>query len=198
MAGGAAIAMAATVLLQQNVEITTEPSEAAIIAAPARRQNLRFPQPTPQPMPTPRTTPLRPRPSTTPSRPRSTAPTVGVVTSGYGMRWGVEHYGLDIANDIGTPVVSVTDGLVIDAGQATGFGLWVRVRHDDGTIAVYGHINETLVAVGQRVIAGQEVATVGNRGNSTGPHLHFEVRQPDGSRLDTAGWLQARGIEVGN
>ena len=114
------------------------------------------------------------------------------------MRWGVEHYGLDIANDIGTPVVSVTDGLVIDAGQATGFGLWVRVRHDDGTIAVYGHINETLVAVGQRVIAGQEVATVGNRGNSTGPHLHFEVRQPDGSRLDTAGWLQARGIEVGN
>ena len=198
MAGGAAIAMAATVLFQQNVEITTEPSEAAIIAAPARRQNLRFPQPTPQPMPTPRTTPLRPRPSTTPSRPRSTAPTVGVVTSGYGMRWGVEHYGLDIANDIGTPVVSVTDGLVIDAGQATGFGLWVRVRHDDGTIAVYGHINETLVAVGQRVIAGQEVATVGNRGNSTGPHLHFEVRQPDGSRLDTAGWLQARGIEVGN
>jgi murein DD-endopeptidase MepM/ murein hydrolase activator NlpD len=113
------------------------------------------------------------------------------------MRWGSEHYGLDIANDIGTPIYSVTDGVVLDSGPAAGFGLWVRIRQDDGTIAVYGHINETLVATGQRVLAGEEIATVGNRGNSTGPHLHFEVLQSDSTRLDPVAWLQARGVAIG-
>lgn len=129
-------------------------------------------------------------------RPRSAIPVSGVVTSGYGPRWGSQHYGLDIANAIGTPVRSVTDGVVMDAGPASGFGLWVRVRQDDGTIAVYGHINEALVTKGEQVVAGQQIATVGNRGISTGPHLHFEVLQPDSTRLDPAGWLRARGVAI--
>lgn len=123
------------------------------------------------------------------------APTTGRITSNYGPRWGTTHYGLDIANDIGTPIVSVMDGEVIDSGPASGFGLWVRIRHDDGTITVYGHINETLVSEGQRVTAGEQIATVGNRGYSTGPHLHFEVHLGGERKTDPLAWLEANGIQ---
>ncbi|OLT46537.1 peptidase M23 [Gordonia sp. CNJ-863] len=142
--------------------------------------------------------PDRARPSEppVPQRPRSAAPTYGTVTSSYGARWGTTHYGLDIANSIGTPVVSTSDGQIIESGPADGFGLWIRVLQDDGTIGVYGHINETLVSVGQRVLAGEQIATVGNRGYSTGPHLHYEVWQQDGPKLDPAQWLRTRGVYV--
>lgn len=142
--------------------------------------------------------PDRARPSEppVPQRPRSAAPTYGTVTSSYGARWSTTHYGLDIANTIGTPVVSTSDGQVIESGPADGFGLWIRVLQDDGTIGVYGHINETLVSVGQRVQAGEQIATVGNRGYSTGPHLHYEVWQQDGPKLDPAQWLRTRGVYV--
>ena len=142
--------------------------------------------------------PDRARPSEplAPQRPRSAAPTYGTVTSSFGARWSTTHYGLDIANTIGTPVVSTSDGQVIESGPADGFGLWVRVLQDDGTIGVYGHINETLVSVGQRVQAGEQIATVENRGYSTGPHLHYEVWQQDGPKLDPAQWLRTRGVYV--
>ncbi len=71
--------------------------------------------------------------------------------------------------------MAVADGEVIDSGPASGFGMWVRLKHADGTITVYGHINTSTVTVGQKVMAGDQIATVGNRGFSTGPHLHFEV-----------------------
>lgn len=130
-------------------------------------------------------------------RPLTASPVSGTVTSNYGPRWGSTHYGLDIANTIGTPIVSVTDGEVIEAGPADGFGLWVRIRQDDGTIGVYGHIDEALVSAGQRVAAGDLIATVGNRGQSTGPHLHYEVWQADGAKSDPTTWLAARGVSVG-
>ncbi len=123
------------------------------------------------------------------------APTTGVITSTYGPRWGTIHYGLDIANNIGTPIVSVMDGRVISSGPASGFGLWVRVLHDNGIITVYGHINETLVSVGQRVRTGQRIATVGNRGQSTGPHLHFEVHQ-NGFKIDPLRWLRRNDVSL--
>lgn len=125
--------------------------------------------------------------------PSTVRPVTGVITSNFGARWGTTHYGLDIANEIGTPIRSVADGVVIDAGPASGFGLWVRVRLKDGTTTVYGHINRYLVRTGQRVRAGQVIAEVGNRGISTGPHLHFEVIDARGSRLDPLAWLTARG-----
>lgn len=131
-------------------------------------------------------------------RPISVLPVSGTLTSSYGARWGTTHYGLDIANAIGTPIVSVTDGEVIESGPAAGFGLWVRIRQDDGTIGVYGHMDETLVAAGQRVTAGQQIATVGNRGQSTGPHLHYEVWLGDGTKADPMAWLNARGIQIGS
>ena len=124
------------------------------------------------------------------------APTQGTITSNYGPRWGTTHYGLDIANRIGTPIRSVMDGVVLEAGPASGFGLWVRIEHTDGTTAVYGHINSYAVREGQRVSAGQVIAQVGNRGISTGPHLHFEIWDPAGRKLDPLAWLQQRGVQI--
>ncbi|GGM45396.1 peptidase [Longimycelium tulufanense] len=123
-------------------------------------------------------------------------PAEGVFTSGFGARWGTSHQGVDIANAIGTPIRSVADGVVVESGPASGFGLWVRIRHNDGTVTVYGHINESLVQAGQRVTAGQQIATMGNRGQSTGPHLHFEVWLNGSQKIDPRPWLAERGIQV--
>jgi murein DD-endopeptidase MepM/ murein hydrolase activator NlpD len=125
-------------------------------------------------------------------------PTHGIFTSNFGYRWGVLHAGIDLANAIGTPIVAVSDGVVIDAGPTAGYGMWVKLRHADGTVTLYGHINTTLVSVGERVMAGDQIATIGNRGNSTGPHLHFEVLQGGTERIDPVPWLAKRGIFVGN
>ena len=121
-------------------------------------------------------------------------PTFGVLTSATGPRWGTTHEGTDIANRVGTPIYAVTDGVVVDAGPATGFGLWVRIRHPDGYTSIYGHIDRALVRVGQRVNAGQRIALMGNRGRSTGPHLHIEIMDPQGRKVDPQAWLAARGV----
>ncbi|HEY2499869.1 MAG TPA: M23 family metallopeptidase [Mycobacterium sp.] len=125
-------------------------------------------------------------------------PTHGIFTSNFGYRWGVLHAGIDLANSIGTPIFAVSDGVVIEAGPAAGYGMLVKLRHADGTVTLYGHINTTLVSAGQRVMAGDQIATMGNRGNSTGPHLHFEVLQGGTERIDPVPWLAKRGINVGN
>jgi murein DD-endopeptidase MepM/ murein hydrolase activator NlpD len=124
-------------------------------------------------------------------------PTKGIFTSGFGYRWGVLHAGIDLANSIGTPIHAVSDGVVIDAGPTAGYGMWVKLRHADGTVTLYGHVNTTLVSVGQRVTAGDQIATMGNRGNSTGPHLHFEVLLGGSQRVDPVPWLAKRGLSVG-
>ncbi len=127
------------------------------------------------------------------------APTTGRVTSCYGSRWGTLHAGVDIAAPIGTPVFTPEDGIVLDAGPASGFGLAVYVQHGDGTITLYGHVNQFFVTPGQVVAAGQQIAEVGNRGQSTGPHLHFEVHTGGlyANRGNPTPWLKARGISLG-
>jgi murein DD-endopeptidase MepM/ murein hydrolase activator NlpD len=130
-------------------------------------------------------------------RPLFVMPTRGAFTSGFGYRWGVLHAGIDIANAIGTPIRAVSDGVVIDAGPTAGYGMWVKLRHADGTVTLYGHVNTTLVSVGQRVMAGDQIATMGNRGNSTGPHCHFEVLLGGTQRIDPVPWLAKRGLSVG-
>ncbi|MGQ4600193.1 peptidoglycan DD-metalloendopeptidase family protein [Nocardia sp. R6R-6] len=122
-------------------------------------------------------------------------PARGVFTSGFGSRWGTFHNGIDIAAPIGTPIYAVADGTVIDAGPAQGFGLWVRIRHDDGSITVYGHMYDFFVSVGERVPAGMQIARMGNRGDSTGPHLHFEVIV-GGQHVDPLQWLALRGLTL--
>ncbi len=124
-------------------------------------------------------------------------PAIGRFTSGFGGRWGVTHYGIDIANAIGTPIYAVTDGVVEDAGPASGFGLWVVLRHPDGSHSVYGHVNRMFVKVGEKVKAGEQIAEIGNRGQSTGPHLHFEIWQPDGTKINPLPWLADHGINIG-
>ena len=113
-------------------------------------------------------------------------PTDGILTSGYGMRWGSLHAGVDLANAIGTPILAVMDGTVIDSGPASGYGNWIRIKHDDGSMSVYGHMETLDVKVGERVKAGQKIAGMGNRGFSTGPHLHFEIH-PDGNAANEHG-----------
>lgn len=130
------------------------------------------------------------------AEPDYVAPTQGIQTSKFGPRWGGAHYGIDIANNIGTPIVAVADGVVIEAGYASGFGLWVRIQHDNGYISVYGHINSYSVTEGQRVEAGDVIAQMGNRGYSTGPHLHFEIWTPGGQKIDPQAWLAQRGVQL--
>ncbi|MBD8506082.1 M23 family metallopeptidase [Hoyosella sp. G463] len=129
-------------------------------------------------------------------RPLFHLPAIGVLSSTFGQRWGTLHGGIDIAGPIGTPIVAVAGGEVIDSGPAAGFGLWVRVRHDDGTVTVYGHNDTNTVSVGQRVEAGQQIATMGNRGFSTGPHVHFEVWINGDQKIDPIGWLSSKGVNV--
>jgi murein DD-endopeptidase MepM/ murein hydrolase activator NlpD len=139
-----------------------------------------------------------PEPPALPSRVDVAADAVqmvtGRVTSGFGSRWGRAHKGLDIAAPVGTPIQVPMAGEVIASGPASGFGLWVRVRHDDGTVTTYGHVNRALVRVGEQVAAGQEIAEVGNRGHSTGPHLHVEVQTPGGVTVNPRPWLDGHGI----
>lgn len=131
-------------------------------------------------------------------RPMFVMPTRGVWTSGFGYRWGVLHGGIDIAGPIGTPILAASDGIVTDVGPTAGYGAWVKLRHSDGTVTLYGHLNTWSVSVGERVMAGDQIATMGNRGNSTGPHLHFEVLLNGTNRVDPVGWLAKRGIATGS
>jgi len=126
-------------------------------------------------------------------------PAAGHTSSCYGARWGVTHFGIDIAAPIGTPIYASSSGVVQRAGPATGFGLAVYIRGDDGAVTVYGHMHTYTVGTGERVVAGEQIATVGARGQATGPHLHFEVH-PNGAMysgaVDPAPWLRARGVPI--
>ena len=127
---------------------------------------------------------------------RAVKPASGTVTSNYGHRWGTHHDGVDIANKVGTPVYAVTDGVVLESGPASGYGQWIRVRQDDGTTGVFGHVDKSFVRKGQKVSAGQKIGTVGNRGNSTGPHLHYEVWNAKGNPINPNTWLAKRGVHL--
>ena len=108
-------------------------------------------------------------------------PTRGWVTSTFGRRvdpfTGLphSHHGIDIANRVGTPVAVTADGVVTKTSWTRALGKYVQVRHGYGYKTVYGHLAETFVKVGQRVKRGDRIATMGNTGRSTGPHLHYAV-----------------------
>jgi murein DD-endopeptidase MepM/ murein hydrolase activator NlpD len=133
------------------------------------------------------------------ARPKAVLPVKGGrFTSGFGARWGTQHAGIDIAAPMRTPEYAAADGVVLEAGPAGGYGLVVYIQHEKGDVTVYGHMDEILVKPGQVVKAGDKIALLGNRGQSTGPHLHFEVRTGgiDGTRIDPVPWLKARGVKV--
>ena len=104
------------------------------------------------------------------------------VSSGYGPRWGTFHAGLDFAAPIGTPIYAAADGVVVEGRErynVSGFGSWIWLDCQDsvGKDFIYGHVKHDgiMVKAGDRVRAGQQIGVVGNEGQSTGPHLHFEV-----------------------
>ncbi|MDP5182340.1 M23 family metallopeptidase [Blastococcus sp. BMG 814] len=133
------------------------------------------------------------------ARPKAVLPVAGArLTSGYGSRWGTFHYGIDLAAPMRTPEYAAADGVVLRAGSASGFGLAVYILHENGDVTVYGHMDKILVTPGQYVEAGDTIALLGNRGQSTGPHLHFEVHKGglDGKRIDPIPWLAARGVHI--
>lgn len=103
-------------------------------------------------------------------------PAKGVLTSGYGWRWGRMHKGIDIANGNGTPIYASSSGVVEKAGWNNGgYGNVVDIRHADGSLTRYGHNSKVLVRVGQQVEQGDTIALMGSTGFSTGPHSHFEI-----------------------
>jgi murein DD-endopeptidase MepM/ murein hydrolase activator NlpD len=115
-------------------------------------------------------------------------PVHGVLTSYFGWRWGRMHEGIDLAVGNGTPVVASAAGTVIVAGWMGGYGNLVVVDHGNGIATAYAHNTSVTVGVGQSVAQGQLVAYSGNTGNSTGPHVHFEVRV-NGAAVDPLGYL---------
>ena len=100
----------------------------------------------------------------------------GAVTSGFGLRHGTMHDGIDIAAPVGTPVHAADSGMVAFVGTLNGYGNTVIIRHSDNYVTVYGHNSRVLVREGAVVARGQNIAEVGTSGRTTGPNLHFEVR----------------------
>lgn len=103
-------------------------------------------------------------------------PAAGELSSPFGYRWGQLHAGIDIANDIGTAVRAARSGKVLFAGWQGGYGYTIVIDHGAEFSTLYGHLNSISIAEGQYVHTGQLIGYMGNTGNSTGPHLHFEVR----------------------
>ncbi len=104
-------------------------------------------------------------------------PVHGVVYSRYGVRQGERHDGIDIAAPEGTPIGAAAPGDVVYAGEQSGYGWIVILKHAAGLLTLYAHASALLVHAGERVAAGQVIARVGKSGRTTGPHLHFEVRE---------------------
>ncbi|GGZ85192.1 M23 family metallopeptidase [Streptomyces echinoruber] len=120
-----------------------------------------------------------------------------------GSHWHARHSGQDFAVPIGTDVVAAHGGTVVKAGpngagDGPAYGNAVVIRHADGTYSQYAHLSRIDVRIGQVVTTGQHIARSGDTGNSTGPHLHFEIRRtPDyGSAVDPVAFLRARGVTV--
>ncbi|MEL6439573.1 MAG: peptidoglycan DD-metalloendopeptidase family protein [Cyanobacteria bacterium J06621_8] len=119
-------------------------------------------------------------------------PAQGVLTSGYGWRWGRLHRGIDIAAPIGTPILAAATGEVIAAGWHGGYGNLVKLEHIDGSVTLYAHNSKILVSHGQWVSQGEQIAKMGSTGRSTGSHLHFEIHTSDRKVINPLALLNRR------
>lgn len=102
-------------------------------------------------------------------------PAVGVLTSNFGSRWGRMHKGIDIGADSGAEIVAAESGTVICAKWVNGYGNYIVIEHQNGYSTAYAHCQGFCVSEGESVKKGQVIGLVGSTGNSTGPHLHFEI-----------------------
>ncbi|MEO1094622.1 MAG: peptidoglycan DD-metalloendopeptidase family protein [Cyanobacteria bacterium J06638_28] len=120
-------------------------------------------------------------------------PAQGVLTSGYGWRWGRMHRGIDVAGPVGTPIFAAAPGVVTRSGwNSGGYGNLVEIRHSDGSMTRYAHNSRNVVANGQQVSQGQKIAEMGSTGYSTGPHLHFEIHLPNQGAVNPMALLPGR------
>lgn len=135
----------------------------------------------------------RPDPSDRPFTSGWIWPTQGVFSSGYGWRWGRMHKGIDIANNVGTPIVAAREGRVIVAGWSNGgYGYLVDILHEDGSMSRYAHNSRLMVRVGDVVAQGAVISLMGSTGNSTGPHLHFEIHPAGRGAMNPLQFLPTR------
>jgi murein DD-endopeptidase MepM/ murein hydrolase activator NlpD len=185
----------------QRSAAATPPAQAAAQAAPSKAA----PSPAVPAPAAPATTKAAPK--TTAPKPKATtkraaswvSPMPGAEnTSCFGMRWGVLHAGLDLASPENTPIRAVGAGTVVATGWAyTGYGISVVIDHGNGWLTHYAHQNRTAVSVGDKVKPGQVIGYEGSTGDSTGPHLHFEVHQGMWNQVDPGPWMRARGVDIG-
>lgn len=105
-------------------------------------------------------------------------PLKGMLYRGFGVRQGQRHDGIDISAPEGTPVLAAAEGDVVFTGRQQGYGVLVILRHEGPLFTLYAHNSAVLVKEGERIPAGTPIARVGQSGRTTGPHLHFEVREP--------------------
>lgn len=108
-------------------------------------------------------------------------PSDGPVNSGFGMRWGRPHDGIDIGGDEGDPVLASGEGEVVFSDRLGGYGNLIVVKHRNGLFSAYGHNKKNLVSVGAKVKQGQRIAKMGRTGHATGEHVHFEIRDQQSS-----------------
>lgn len=144
-----------------------------------------------------------PAPKATTAKPKATpawvTPMPGAeITSCFGQRWGVLHAGIDLAADEGTPIHAAAAGTVLAAGWVyAGYGISVMIDHGGGVQTHYAHQSRTVVQPGQKVKAGQVIGYEGSTGDSTGPHLHFEVHQGLWNQINPAPFMRSRGVNLG-
>ena len=103
-------------------------------------------------------------------------PSRGIITSNYGRRYGATHHGIDSAACYGSNIGAALDGVVNETGYNSVYGYYVKVNHGGGIETLYGHSSKILVQKGDVIKKGDTIALVGSTGNSTGPHIHFELR----------------------
>ncbi|WDZ88264.1 M23 family metallopeptidase [Micromonospora cathayae] len=173
----------------------TTPAPSPTSTTPAPASPTAKPKATRKPVTTPKPT------RTATSKPKAAwvDPMPGAaVTSCYGPRWGVLHAGIDLALPAGTPVRAAAAGTVVKAGDAgDGYGISVFVDHGSH-LTHYAHLSAATVSVGAKVAAGTTIGREGSTGDSTGPHLHFEVHQGGmWNQIDPAPFMRARGVDLG-
>ncbi|MFF3314806.1 transglycosylase family protein [Streptomyces sp. NPDC003035] len=174
-------------------------TKAPAAKAPAKQAAKPATKPVTQPAAKPAT---KPATKPAPQADRFSAPVSASVGTRYrvsGSSWSSGyHTGVDFPVPTGTSVQAVATGKVVSAGWGGAYGYEIVVRHDDGRYSQYAHLSALTVREGQRVNAGQRIARSGSTGNSSGPHLHFEVRTGPGygSDIDPLAYLRARGVSL--
>ena len=167
-------ALVTAILTKENGVVTDRKDlEQEIIQEPVDQIILKGTKPVPSTAPTGSF--IHPAPST-------------IITSPFGWRWGRLHSGVDLGGSEGSAIYASDGGTVVRSGWFGGYGLCIDIQHGGGTTTRYGHLSDTYVSVGDQVYQGEVIGALGNTGNSTGPHLHFEIRV-NGTAIDPMDYI---------